>query len=114
MKIYLNSFKVRKMKILIINGVNLNMLGKRETDVYGTESLSDLESKLNALNYDADLEFFQSNSEEEIIDKIHTQKEEKYDFGIFNFGAHTHTNISIRDAILSVCLLYTSPSPRDS
>ena len=48
------------MKILIINGVNLNMLGKRETDVYGTESLSDLESKLNDLNYDADLEFFQS------------------------------------------------------
>ena len=46
------------------------MLGKRETDVYGTESLSDLESKLNALNYDADLEFFQSNSEEEIINKI--------------------------------------------
>ena len=86
------------MKILIINGVNLNMLGKRETDVYGTESLSDLESKLNALNYDADLEFFQSNSEEEIINKIHTQKEEKYDFGIFNFGAHTHTNISIISA----------------
>ena len=51
------------------------MLGKRETDVYGTESLSDLESKLNALNYDADLEFFQSNSEEEIINKIHKQKE---------------------------------------
>ena len=102
LKMYLNSFKVRKMKILIINGVNLNMLGKRETEVYGTESLLDLENKLNGLNYDVDLEFFQSNSEEEIINKIHTHKDEKYDFGIFNFGAHTHTNISIRDAILSV------------
>ena len=50
------------MKILIINGVNLNMLGKRETEVYGTESLLDLENKLNGLNYDVDLEFFQSNS----------------------------------------------------
>ena len=90
------------MKILIINGVNLNMLGKRQTEVYGTESLLDLENKLNGLNYDVDLEFFQSNSEEEIINKIHTHKDEKYDFGIFNFGAHTHTNISIRDAILSV------------
>ena len=93
------------MKILIINGVNLNMLGKRETEVYGTESLLDLENKLNGLNYDVDLEFFQSNSEEEIINKIHTHKDEKYDFGIFNFGAHTHTNISIRDAILSVNFL---------
>ena len=65
------------MKILIINGVNLNMLGKRETEVYGTESLLDLENKLNGLNYDVDLEFFQSNSEEEIINKIHTHKEHK-------------------------------------
>ena len=46
------------------------MLGKRETDVYGTESLSDLESKLNALDYEAELEFFQSNSEEDIIIKF--------------------------------------------
>ena len=59
------------------------MLGKRETEVYGTESLLDLENKLNGLNYDVDLEFFQSNSEEEIINKIHTRKDEKYDFGIF-------------------------------
>ena len=56
------------------------------------------------MNKDVDLEFFQSNSEEDIINKIHSHKEEKYDFGIFNFGAHTHTNIAIRDAILSVKL----------
>ena len=58
------------MKILIVNGVNLNMLGKRETDLYGNETLKDLENRLNSLESDADLHFFQSNSEEEIIEKI--------------------------------------------
>ncbi|MAM05797.1 MAG: type II 3-dehydroquinate dehydratase [Flavobacteriales bacterium] len=92
------------MKILIVNGVNLNMLGKRETDLYGEETLKDLENRLFSLESGADLHFFQSNSEEEIIEKIHSHKNEKYDYGIFNFGAHTHTNIAIRDAILSVKL----------
>jgi len=92
------------MKILIVNGVNLNMLGKREIDLYGNETLKDLENRLNLLKSGADLHFFQSNSEEEIIEKIHSHKNEKYDYGIFNFGAHTHTNIAIRDAILSVKL----------
>ena len=92
------------MKILIVNGVNLNMLGKRETDLYGDETLKDLENRLFSLKSGADLHFFQSNSEEEIIEKIHSHKNEKYDYGIFNFGAHTHTNIAIRDAILSVKL----------
>ena len=90
------------MKILVINGVNLNMLGQRETDMYGDLSLSDLEDNIKSINFDADIDFFQSNSEEEIIKKIHAQKQDKYDFGVFNFGAHTHTNIAIRDAILSV------------
>ena len=90
------------MKILVINGVNLNMLGKRETKLYGSESLTDLQNKLEGLDHNVELEFFQSNSEEEIINKIHSQKDEKYHCGIFNFGAHTHTNISIRDAILAV------------
>ena len=92
------------MKILIVNGVNLNMLGKREIDLYGNETLKDLENRLNSLKSGANLHFFQSNSEEEIIEKIHSHKNEKYDYGIFNFGAHTHTNIAIRDAILSVNL----------
>mgnify|MGYP001457420411 FL=1 len=92
------------MKILIVNGVNLNMLGKRETDLYGEETLKDLENRLFSLKTGAELHFFQSNSEEEIIEKIHSHKNEKYDYGIFNFGAHTHTNIAIRDAILSVKL----------
>ena len=94
------------MKILIVNGVNLNMLGKRETDLYGKETLKDLENRLFSLKTGAELHFFQSNSEEEIIEKIHSHKNEKYDYGIFNFGAHTHTNIAIRDAILSVKLRF--------
>tara|TARA_B100000214_G_scaffold370478_1_gene345195 strand:- start:4088 stop:4522 length:435 start_codon:yes stop_codon:yes gene_type:complete len=94
------------MKILIVNGVNLNMLGKRETDLYGEETLKDLENRLFSLKTGAELHFFQSNSEEEIIEKIHSHKNEKYDYGIFNFGAHTHTNIAIRDAILSVKLRF--------
>tara|TARA_B100000035_G_C20906008_1_gene511669 strand:+ start:494 stop:892 length:399 start_codon:yes stop_codon:yes gene_type:complete len=80
------------------------MLGKRETDLYGEETLKDLENRLFSLKTGAELHFFQSNSEEEIIEKIHSHKNEKYDYGIFNFGAHTHTNIAIRDAILSVKL----------
>ena len=80
------------------------MLGKREPDLYGNETLKDLENRLNSLKSGAELHFFQSNSEEEIIEKIHSHKSEKYDYGIFNFGAHTHTNIAIRDAILSVKL----------
>ena len=50
------------MKVLVLNGVNLNMLGKRETELYGSETLSDLETRLTSLNEDVDLEFFQSNS----------------------------------------------------
>ena len=60
------------MKILIINGPNLNMLGSRETDVYGNKSLNDLESMLIGKKHDVNLEFFQSNSEKEIIEKIDT------------------------------------------
>ena len=76
---------------------NLN----RET-IREEKRLTDLQNKLEGLDHNVELEFFQSNSEEEIINKIHSQKDEKYHCGIFNFGAHTHTNISIRDAILAV------------
>ena len=78
------------------------MLGSRETDVYGNKSLSDLESMLIGKKHDVNLEFFQSNSEKEIIEKIHSQKTENYSYGIFNFGAFTHTSIAIRDAFLAV------------
>ncbi|RCL39155.1 MAG: 3-dehydroquinate dehydratase [SAR86 cluster bacterium] len=90
------------MKILVLNGVNLDMLGKREANIYGSESLDDLYKRIDSLGLDADIEYFQSNSEEEIIKKIHSHAQEEYSCGVFNFGAHTHTNVAIRDAILAV------------
>lgn len=85
------------MRILVINGPNLNMLGKRDVENYGILTLS----QINELIIDAfpteSFEFFQSNSEGEIIDKIH--QFENYDALLINPGAYTHTSIAIRDAL---------------
>ena len=88
-------------KILLINGPNLNLLGNREPELYGSKSLSDIEKELTML---ADqngyaLLSFQSNSESEIVDWIH-ENAKGADFLLINPGAFTHTSISIRDAIL--------------
>ena len=87
--------------ILLINGPNLNLLGNREPELYGSKSLSDIENELTML---ADqngyaLLSFQSNSESEIVDWIH-ENANGADFLVINPGAFTHTSISIRDAIL--------------
>lgn len=86
------------MKVLVINGPNLNMLGKREPEIYGNFSLDDINKKLQALASElkVDLILMQSNSEAEIIDAI--QKSD-YDVMIINPAAYTHTSIAIRDAI---------------
>ena len=87
--------------LLLINGPNLNLLGNREPELYGSKSLSDIEKELTML---ADqngyaLLSFQSNSESEIVDWIH-ENAKGADFLVINPGAFTHTSISIRDAIL--------------
>ena len=86
-------------KILIINGPNLNMLGKREPDVYGSTTLKELEKICTdeSKKLDFDISFFQSNSEAEIIDEI--QKCHNYQGLIINAGAFTHTSIAIHDAL---------------
>lgn len=91
------------MKILIINGVNMNMLGLRETEKYGTMTLKDLEKELYAFSFELgiDIETFQSNFEGEIVEKIH-QTKDNFDGIVINAGAYTHTSIAIRDAISSV------------
>ena len=91
------------MKILVINGVNMNMLGFRETEKYGTMTLKDLEKDLYAFSFELgiDLETYQSNIEGEIVEKIHSAKD-GIDGIIINAGAHTHTSIAIRDAISAV------------
>lgn len=91
------------MKILVINGVNMNMLGVRETEKYGSMTLKDLEKELYGLSFELgiDLETFHSNFEGEIVEKIHSAYN-KFDGILINAGAYTHTSVAIRDAISSV------------
>jgi len=90
------------MKIKIINGPNLNLLGQREKNIYGQKSLEDLKNELNSKFGEQELIFFQSNSEGEIIDAIQSCLNEKIDAIIINAGAYTHYSYAIRDAIASV------------
>jgi 3-dehydroquinate dehydratase-2 len=91
------------MKILLVNGPNLNMLGTREPEKYGKVTLNDIEKALSieAEKLGVDLETFQSNHEGEIIDKIQSSKN-GVDGIIINAGGYTHTSVSIRDAISAV------------
>jgi 3-dehydroquinate dehydratase-2 len=92
------------MKIAIINGPNLNMLGTRKPEVYGSKTLKDLESDLLECSKELDVEllFFQSNIEGEIINFIHSLKEKQVGGIVINPAAYTHTSIAIRDAIEAV------------
>ncbi len=91
-------------KIFIINGPNLNLLGKREENIYGSETLEDINKKISQKAEELKLEvaFFQSNSEGEIVSKIQELKKEGFSGLIINPGAYTHTSIAIRDAIAGV------------
>ena len=93
------------MKVLVINGPNLNMLGKREPATYGSENLQQVVSKLTnyADSIGVSLTHIQSNAEHELIEAIHNAFK-KIDFIIINPGAFTHTSIALRDALLSVSI----------
>ncbi len=90
---------------LLINGPNLNLLGRRERDVYGSTELADIEDRLRSLASDDGhtLDAFQSNAEHEIVDRIQ-QAAGNIDFILLNPGAFTHTSVSIRDALLAVTI----------
>lgn len=92
------------MKLLILNGPNLNRLGKREPSLYGQETLTDIEEKLSAIasSHRVHLSFFQSNIEGELIDKIHEADDNDTTGIIFNPGAYTHYSIALRDAVASI------------
>ncbi|MBN1522069.1 MAG: type II 3-dehydroquinate dehydratase [Candidatus Aureabacteria bacterium] len=95
------------MKVCIINGPNLNLLGQRETEIYGQKTLSDIEKDVKrfAENRDIKVDFFQSNSESEIIDKIHFVKKDSEIKGlVINAGAFTHTSIAIMDALKALSI----------
>jgi 3-dehydroquinate dehydratase-2 len=88
-------------KIAILNGPNLDRLGKRESEVYGTATLADLEALVRA-SVPADtveFEFFQSNHEGELIDRIAALAERKFDGIVINPGGFSHTSVALRDAI---------------
>jgi len=92
-------------KILVLNGPNLNLLGRREPGVYGTTTLQELENNLSAnAPSGMALEFFQSNHEGQMIDRIHRVMDEPVDGIVINPGAWTHTSVAIRDALSAVAV----------
>ena len=90
-------------KVVILNGPNINLIGKREPEIYGNLNYNEICKKIAKVAKDLnfDIEIFQSNNEGFLIDKIHLL-ENNCDFIICNFGAYTHTSIALRDALLSV------------
>ncbi len=89
------------MKILILNGPNLNLLGKREPEIYGSATFEDYFNQLVKKYADVELHYFQSNIEGEIINKLH-EVGFNFDGVILNAGAYTHTSVAIGDAIKGI------------
>ena len=91
-------------KILVINGPNLNLLGKREVEIYGKTSLKEIESETKeyAKNNDLEVEFKQSNEESEMINWIQSCMKNNYNGLLINAGAYTHTSIAIFDALKAI------------
>ena len=92
--------------LLLLNGPNLNLLGIREPEVYGSTTLADIESaaKAQAASAQAVLTSFQSNHEGALIDRIHAAREDKVDAIIINPGGLTHTSVALRDALAGVAI----------
>ena len=91
----------KRMKILVINGPNLNLLGKREQSIYGSETFESYFNKLKDEFTGVELEYYQSNVEGELINKLHEVGFD-YDGIVMNAGAYTHTSIGIGDAIAGI------------
>jgi len=98
----LSNYKTTAMKILVINGPNLNLLGKRQPEIYGDKDFKSFFNDLKKIySLEVSLEYFQSNIEGEIIDKLQ-EKGFDYDGIVLNAGGYTHTSVAIRDAISSI------------
>jgi 3-dehydroquinate dehydratase-2 len=90
------------MKLLVLNGPNLNLLGTRETEVYGTGTLADLERALREEFAGVSLEFAQSNHEGELVDALQRAAREGFDGVVFNPAGYSHTSVALRDAVAAV------------
>ena len=93
-------------RILLLNGPNLNLLGTREPERYGHETLPDIVARLTALARDGghELDHFQSNAEHELIERIHAARDDGTACILFNPGAFTHTSVALRDALLAAAV----------
>lgn len=93
-------------KILVVHGPNLNLLGTREPEIYGHETLDDINQRLAQLahDYNVVLDAFQSNHEGALIERVHAAKKQGFAFIIINPGGFTHTSVSLRDALSAVSI----------
>ena len=91
-------------RILVLNGPNLNLLGSREPDHYGHDSLASIQTRLSEQAAAHEIDFFQSNAEAELIERIHSAGKDGVDFILINPAALTHTSIALRDALLGVAI----------
>jgi 3-dehydroquinate dehydratase-2 len=100
-----SSSQHRMRRVLVIHGPNLNLLGAREPNLYGRETLADIEERLRALARELglELETFQSNSEGALVDRIQAARDTASAI-VINAGAYTHTSVAIRDALLACAL----------
>jgi len=91
-------------RILVLNGPNLNLLGTREPGQYGTDTLQTIEQRLQRLASGHNIDFFQSNAEYALIDRLHQAAGDGIDFILINPAALTHTSVALRDALLGVAI----------
>lgn len=102
----MNSRDTKIQNILIVHGPNLNLLGVREPEIYGGTTLQDINRNLSKLseNKGVNLDFFQSNAESALIDRVQQTLNDGTDFIIINPAAYTHTSVALRDALAAVKL----------
>ncbi|MDZ7668778.1 MAG: type II 3-dehydroquinate dehydratase [Gammaproteobacteria bacterium] len=93
-------------RLLVLHGPNLNLLGSREPEIYGSDTLADIDARLSSQAAEAghELQSFQSNAEHALIERVHQAREDGVGCIIFNPGAFTHTSIALRDALLGVAI----------
>ena len=94
------------MLIAVLNGPNLNLLGQREPEIYGRTTLPEIEAMVRdaAREHGAQVEWFQSNHEGALVERVHAARAEQVDFIVINAGAYTHTSVALRDALAGVAI----------